>query len=338
MALTCLPFDNTPAASEQQWSDMARLFTPDGIDGAPSGSAFRVTAGTGLNVNIAAGPGAMIRGMVAKDSVGSSLGLPANNTSSPRIDLVVIRVNWSTNTAIYFAHEGTPAASPAIPTPTYTGTIYDLPLAAVRVESTDTISSVLDRRQFLPLNGIVPCTSGGRPDPKGRPMLAYETDTKRTISTSGDGNWNVGMGTDLFSPIVYRSQSPGNFTSLGWTDRLVGSASPVFSVEFNSGPSGRVLINFGAFISRDRADAHVTVKVTGTGGTVHVDDGDFFVSVTSDAEVGKPGDNSGASVATLDVFELPPNGQFVAEMHYKSSAAGVSPMVRNRFMLIQRLP
>jgi hypothetical protein len=252
MAEICYPFTDSPAATELQWQRMARLWMPDGIDSPANGNAGKVTAGSGLTVNVAP-CNAILRGFYYSLDATKNIGLAINNASTARIDKIVIRIDCNANTATAIAIQGTAAATPVAPTMSYTETVFDLPLADVRVEANDTISTITDRRRFVG-RPIVYCTSANRPDPQGRPLLAFEQDTSRVVYTSGDGNWVVGMGADVFRPKYVRSEDAGLSSAFSyWSATLTDTVDASLSLSFTAPPSGQAFITIGALLANDTA-------------------------------------------------------------------------------------
>ncbi|QRY61463.1 hypothetical protein JVX90_13685 [Gordonia sp. PDNC005] len=98
---------------------------------------FKVTAVTGLQrtVQVAAGS-ALVCGVSTVETAARQLQLAANTGSQVRLDLVVLRLVWAglgASTAVLDIKQGTPGAVNP-PTPTRTpGTVYEAPLAVVRV-------------------------------------------------------------------------------------------------------------------------------------------------------------------------------------------------------------
>ena len=138
MTLSSWPF-NEQEINETQFSQWATMLHASGVPGATD---FVVTAGTGLQLNVAAGP-ALVRGYAAYDSVASTITLDAASTANPRIDRVVLELNPTTNSITVAVVKGTAASSPTSPTLTQTvSDVYQFPLARVAVAK-DAVSIVL---------------------------------------------------------------------------------------------------------------------------------------------------------------------------------------------------
>jgi hypothetical protein len=148
MAQTSWPFENVDT-TETQFSQFFRNLGA-GVQGSPAGNELRVTAGTGLAVNVAAGQ-AMVRGHYYLSSDTEALSLATADGINPRIDTVVLRLNPTTNNILLAVVTGTPDGNPAPPTLTQTdAAIFEYPLANVLVPASAGVpSTITDRRGFL---------------------------------------------------------------------------------------------------------------------------------------------------------------------------------------------
>lgn len=119
--------------------------------------------------------------------------LAANSSGSPRVDLVVLRLNRSTWTVTVQVVQGTPGAGAPAATRTPStggGTIYEIELATVTVAAGATTlagSTVTDKAWYLNEDGQILCESDRRP-PHHPGRSAFETDTGRWILSDGT-NW-----------------------------------------------------------------------------------------------------------------------------------------------------
>jgi hypothetical protein len=139
---------------EDRWSIMSRQWLPTGVlDVAPfalSAAPLQVFAdSTGMQVKVQPGA-AGIRGFYYDSDAILTKSIAAANATNPRIDRVVLRLDAPLNTISVAVVQGTPAASPAVPSLTQTdGGVWELPLAQVRVNaavSTIQSSNVTDER------------------------------------------------------------------------------------------------------------------------------------------------------------------------------------------------
>lgn len=151
MTQTAWPFDNADT-TEGQFSQLFRRLQSTGVSGSPATTDLKVTGdSTGMNVKVAIGY-ALVRGHAYKSDAITTLTIGAA-TASPRIDLVVLRLDPTANSIVLAVVAGTPAASPSTPTLTQTdeGT-YEVAIGQVAVgASVSTISAanVSDIRPFL---------------------------------------------------------------------------------------------------------------------------------------------------------------------------------------------
>lgn len=271
MAEEFYPFDNTAVATELQWSRLMRVLSPDGVDALPANPDLAVTKTGTLTVSVAPG-GAWLRGFLYRSDAAAQLTLPVNPASTPRIDRIVLRADLGGNNISVGYVLGTPSGTPVAPALTSSDAtgVYELPLALVRVESTDTISTVTDNRAFLG-RPVAIGTSANRPVTGGRPTVAIETDTGRVITSRADGTWNVGLADDLYRPLFLYSASRGITLSDTWDTDLTSASSPTVDILFTAPPSGRVMIRCGAYVSVDTsaATALMAVRLTSAAGVTY---------------------------------------------------------------------
>jgi len=140
MAFTAVGFDGS--VDEAGFVGMARYFGPRYSVG--SSGSLRVTAGGSGDraVTIAAGSG-YVYGVTATQS-GSSVKNLASVSSGSRYDLVVLRVNWETNTASIEVITGS-SSSATLPSRTIWSSgnqIEDMPLALVKVTAGQSAAAV----------------------------------------------------------------------------------------------------------------------------------------------------------------------------------------------------
>lgn len=133
MAETFFPFDDAPVY-EAQWEKMARLWLPDGVAVAQlSGLAVGPrAAGANRSVDVAAGR-AWLNGHFYESDAVENLPLSPNASGNPRIDRIVVRLTYATNTVALAVLEGAPAPAPAQPALTQTAAVWEIPLASVAV-------------------------------------------------------------------------------------------------------------------------------------------------------------------------------------------------------------
>jgi len=116
-------------------TSLSRILTTAGIVGYKHGvsdGGFTATAGGGTRQVLVSAGTAFVAGVYVNSDASTTLaGLAANAGSSARTDYVVLRLDWSTNTASIAVVQGTSGAAPAL---TQTaGTLWEMPLARVSV-------------------------------------------------------------------------------------------------------------------------------------------------------------------------------------------------------------
>lgn len=151
MTQTSYPFDNQDT-TETQYSQLFRRLQSTGVSGTPTGTELKVTANSsGMSVKVAAGF-AIVRGHAYVSDAEETLTISASATN-PRRDLVVLRLDPSSNSVTLAVKAGTPAASPTDPALTQTeNDVFEVPLARVEVPAnavTITSSNVTDRRTYI---------------------------------------------------------------------------------------------------------------------------------------------------------------------------------------------
>lgn len=150
MAESSYPFDSGDT-TETQYSQLFRRLQNSGVWASPTATELKVSATTGLVVSVAAGF-AMVRGHFYINDSAKNLTLAAGS-ASPRIDLIVLRLDPTANSIVAAILAGTPSATPVAPTPTQTDTgVYEVPLAQIAVAaSTSSISSgnITDIRSYM---------------------------------------------------------------------------------------------------------------------------------------------------------------------------------------------
>lgn len=153
MAETSYPFEGA-STTEAQYSQLFRRLNFTGIAGAPGDTTLKVTGdSSGMNVKVSAGY-SMVRGHFYKSDAQATLTIGAANSTNPRKDLIVLRLDPTTANSIVLAVKaGTAAPSPSDPSLTQTDEgIYEFPIARVNVPANATTISagnVEDLRQFM---------------------------------------------------------------------------------------------------------------------------------------------------------------------------------------------
>ena len=164
MAVTSGFFDSRNGDRKYNADQMSEYFR-----GIVSGGVFQhldgglqVTAGTGLSVNVAAGR-AIVQNRWVQNSASLPLSISAASETYGRKDAVVLRLDSSARTVSIVVKTGTPAASPAAPSMTRSGGVYEMALAYVNVAAGATSVTITDKRSDSAVCGwaaVAQATSG----------------------------------------------------------------------------------------------------------------------------------------------------------------------------------
>lgn len=128
------PFDGQ-SITEAEWRTMARLWTPNGVDMTYNNGLQVYGDSSGRQVKVKTGR-VWVDGFFGENTSEKTISLATNSSGNPRIDLIVAQVDPSTNKITIEVVQGTPAASPAIPSMTQSATgIYQVPLGYATLAS-----------------------------------------------------------------------------------------------------------------------------------------------------------------------------------------------------------
>lgn len=133
MTKSYYPFDNAPVY-EAQWSKMARLWRKDGVI---PGEGYQLQVygdSSGMQVKVKSGQ-AWIKGHFFESTAEEILAIDAADPTNPRIDRVILRLDWNDNFIDLAVLKGTPAASPSPPTLTQSSSRWEISLAQVLVRA-----------------------------------------------------------------------------------------------------------------------------------------------------------------------------------------------------------
>jgi len=125
-----------------------------GTGGATYPPLFVNAAGSAnLNVNVGA---ALVNGKIYETDAAVGLVVGANASGNPRIDLAVLRIDYTAQTIRPVLKQGTPAASPTVPALTQSASIWEIPLAQIAVAngfSSIASTDITDRRRMANTTG-----------------------------------------------------------------------------------------------------------------------------------------------------------------------------------------
>lgn len=141
--------------TEAQWRQMARLWrttgvVPAGESGLNELAVGQRGAGANMSVDVATG-WAWVLGEFGALTALENVGIAANATGNPRIDLVILRADFVNDVVELDVLVGTPAVAPVEPALTQNTSIWEIPLAAVDVAAAAVsilTANIRDRRTF----------------------------------------------------------------------------------------------------------------------------------------------------------------------------------------------
>lgn len=168
-------------------SNAARGFVIPGY-----GNDYKVISfGVGI-MTIAIGSGAcFIRGKICENTATTAVTFTASDATNPRLDRLILRIDWAAQTIVLAALAGTAAATPSVPALTQNATTYEIPLYTVWIPATVTTltqpnvsddrifaanfeslynsfgrTNLLSNSEFMAFSRLstVPSASAGRPD------------------------------------------------------------------------------------------------------------------------------------------------------------------------------
>lgn len=143
--------------SDANWRDIWKyngLYSPHSSILLGSGVApdpgLNVSPGAGLNVTVSAGR-ANVQGAYYENDSNLTLAIAANASGNPRIDSVILRVDYTAQTVRCVILQGTPAASPVAPTLTQNALVWESSIAEVDVANgvaSFTTSNIWQHRNY----------------------------------------------------------------------------------------------------------------------------------------------------------------------------------------------
>jgi hypothetical protein len=181
------PFDGSPW-SQAQWYRYSPTWAPSGVVGSaasatsPSAGSFGLTV-SGMTISVALGRAVVYGAGYERTSTAWTATIPANTSSNPRMDALVLRRDLSAKTVLPTVLLGTPAATPVAPTRQMDETgQWDLPLHTwiTPASSGAPLTSVVDNRVWIDTqssNYVVAGAGGGQ-------ILAYGTMTGSQTGTA----------------------------------------------------------------------------------------------------------------------------------------------------------
>lgn len=160
--------------------------------GTPPNSALRVQAQVAptSSVDVLSGS-ALVQGIAYINTATVAFVIAANVSGNPRIDTVVLRADYALQTVRLAVLQGTPAASPAVPTLTQTtNVLWEIPLADIAVANgfgTITNANITRRYEHansapeLSLDNVLNNSGGQLEDGD---VVVWDTTADRAVTTS----------------------------------------------------------------------------------------------------------------------------------------------------------
>lgn len=154
MSKIYFPFDDGVGGNsyEDRWAKMAKLWRQTGVVARIGNGLETYADSTGMQVKVKSG-GAWIEGFYFESDAEETVAIGAADGSNPRVDVVVVRLDWSGNTIDFAVLEGTAAVSPVAEAVTQSSATWEIALAEVYVDTgvvTIAAGKVTDRRTMSP--------------------------------------------------------------------------------------------------------------------------------------------------------------------------------------------
>jgi hypothetical protein len=229
MTQTSYPFENSPT-TEAQFSQLFRRLQTTGISGSPSTTDLKVYGdSSGLQVKVPTGF-AIVRGHAYRNAAEVTLSIGTANSSNPRNDLVVLRLDPTANSITLAVKSGTAASTPSDPALTQTdeGT-FELAIARVVVGTgVTTIASgaVTDLRPFIGTQ-FGRWTTATRPSSPEVGVAGFNTSTGSTEYWNGSA-WTAFVSSVTASMITATEQANISAGKIRAGGTSAGTATTVF--------------------------------------------------------------------------------------------------------------
>jgi hypothetical protein len=136
LAQTYFPFDSGAGANvtEAQWQKMAQHWLNTGVIRGVLNNLQVYADSTGMQVKVKSGA-AWIKGHYFESDAEEILPIGTANPTNPRIDRIIVKLDWTNNNIQLAVLQGTPSASPTPPALTQNTSRWEIPLAQVYVSA-----------------------------------------------------------------------------------------------------------------------------------------------------------------------------------------------------------
>lgn len=190
MAIIAYPFDSQ-TISETDYGNLFGTAIASGVAGDPNTNDFKVAPSSGMVLSVqsvGSQSAAIIRGHACILTAATTVTIATAGASTNRVDAVVLRLNYSTNTIAPAVLTGA-SGSTTPPALTWSGTTYEIPLAYVTVAAGATsidAPHIQDARAFTGTT-VSSWTTAGRP--LNRLALGYNLTTGTWEATADGTTW-----------------------------------------------------------------------------------------------------------------------------------------------------
>lgn len=150
MTQTFYPFSNSPILTQEQWSKVAQNWLSTGVIKGQLNELQVYADSTGLQVKVKSGQ-SFLKGHFYESDSEEILAI-GSASSNPRIDRVIVRLDWIANTIQLSVLQGVSAVSPVAPALTQNSSRWEIGLAQITVganASTIAAGNVTDERNFV---------------------------------------------------------------------------------------------------------------------------------------------------------------------------------------------
>lgn len=285
MAITSFPFDGQDT-TENQFSVLFRELQTSGVAGSVTGSDFKVSAATGMSVQVQPGL-AILRGHAVESTAVETLAIP-NSTGGTITHRLVLRLDTTANSIVLALSSSAPGAAVPALTQSLTG-IFEISLAVIAVPANSvnvTDAMIVDYREFV-----------------GQTVGAWSTSRRPTSPRVGRTGWNTNLGyLETWNGSVWASSMP---IEAPGTIKMWAGAAP---------PSGWLLCQGQSLLISDYVNLNGLIgNYYGGNGTTHFNLPNFSgrAPIGSGTATGAPGatnhplgQKGGEEAHTLTVAEL----------------------------------
>lgn len=194
------PFDaGEGLAYELDWSQMAKRWLTSGIIDGELNELAVYGDSSGMQIKIPSGH-AWVRGHYYTNDAEIIQAIAASNPTNPRIDRIVLRIDYAANTIRAVVLQGVAAGAPAAPALTLTDATYEFLLADIAVGAgvgLITAGNVTDQRVFarpmptlVNIQGLLADRPAASKVPEGT-LYATTDEATPTVYRSDGANWDV---------------------------------------------------------------------------------------------------------------------------------------------------